>query len=67
LELSSWQSFILIGDWSETNQGSTYGHDEEHIFFENRKYDISKFDDELNENSFVMKGPQINEFIWFSI
>ena len=52
---------------SETNQGATYGHNEEHIFFENHEYDISKLDDELNDNSFVLKGPQINESIWFSI
>ena len=39
---------MLYTDCSETNQGATYGHDEEHIFFENREYDISKLDDELD-------------------
>jgi len=46
-------------DCSETYQGATYGHHEKHIFFENCEYDISKPDDELNDNSFVMKGPHI--------
>jgi hypothetical protein len=57
----------LYIDCSETYQRATYGHNEEHIFFENCEYDISKPDDELNYNSFVMKRPHINESIWFSI
>ena len=58
---------MLYIDCSDTKQGVTYGHNEEPIFFENPEYHISKLDDELNENSFVMKGPQINESIWFFI
>ena len=57
----------LYIDCFETYQGATYGYIEEHIFFENSEYDISKPDDELNDNSIVMKGPHTNEFIWFSI
>ena len=54
---------MLYNDCSETNQEATYVENEEPIFFENYEYDVSKLDDELNENSLVMKGPQINESI----
>ena len=57
----------LYTDCSETYQGATYGHNEENIFFENFEYGISKPNDELNDNSFVIKGPHINESVWFSI
>ena len=57
----------LYTNCSETNQGASYGHNEESIFFENREYDISKLDYELNKNSYVMNGSQINESIRFSI